>query len=302
MFSVAATWLILGDDGVKLFDQVRIDATRRLKKQAGRLPPKQTVGTFFHDGTQVLDEVLQWHKYLRSSLYKHDYITQDVLDLIEKSMLVGNRDNRADAKSLHKQLTSITDKWQTTIEQGPDLSETIMATIQKYNQESSAHARFDGKSDPASWNKLEDPEAERRAMIRKDQADQFSSTVSYVDPDRKRTIDGIIHETSTAEEQHRAQISEPEDGALLKDPPPILASEYIWSPSPRGPKRAHRQRPSSPENAFQARAKMRKEKMSAAKHIKGVLPGYGAKDKKLVADYVNRDIVGFKAIPVLPFN
>jgi hypothetical protein len=318
VFSVAATWLILGDDGIKMFEQVRIDATSRLKK-LGKLPPKQTIGTFFHDGTEVLDEILQWHKYLRSSLYKHDYITQDVLELIESDMLVGDREKRADANRLQHKLKKITTKWQTSKKPGPDLSATILATIERYNQESSTHKRFNGKSDPASWFNLDDYEAERRAMIRKDQvaeklamirkdqkvamirhdqAEQFSTTVSYVNADLGRTIDGIIRETSTAAEHLKAQNGngkaapntdgakeEEEEEAGGSSVPPT--SESLWGTlSLRGPERAKKQPPPDPENIFQARAKMRKEKTS-----KGAIPGLGRKDKKLVNEYVNRDIV-----------
>ena len=63
-------------------------------------------GDYFHNGTHVLDDVLQWHDVLRNSLRKTDTITSAVLDLVDRMMLT-DVSTRIDAESLCTELVEI---------------------------------------------------------------------------------------------------------------------------------------------------------------------------------------------------
>ena len=64
-------------------------------------------GDFFHDGTDVLKDVRDWHNFLRKYLRQTDTITSQVLDLVEKKMLKGAAEARIEAKDLCLRLQDI---------------------------------------------------------------------------------------------------------------------------------------------------------------------------------------------------
>ncbi|KAK8001158.1 hypothetical protein PG991_013380 [Apiospora marii] len=80
VFSVVATWVVLGADGVTQYGKVRQKAQKRRTGIAN---------DNFHDDQQVLPEVKAWHRYLRVASRRTDTITSKVLDLVDNYMLVG---------------------------------------------------------------------------------------------------------------------------------------------------------------------------------------------------------------------
>ncbi|KAK7920892.1 hypothetical protein PG985_008914 [Apiospora marii] len=85
VFSVAATWVVLGCQGVLTYDKLRQNAIEELRKsQAKNIP---NTADAFHDGQHVLSAVTEWHGYLRTSMRKSDTITSEILDLIDTQML-----------------------------------------------------------------------------------------------------------------------------------------------------------------------------------------------------------------------
>jgi hypothetical protein len=64
-------------------------------------------GDYFHDGKEVLTDVKSWHDVLRSALRKTDSITGQVLDLVDKHMLIGSAEDRITAKDLCTHLKQI---------------------------------------------------------------------------------------------------------------------------------------------------------------------------------------------------
>ncbi|KAK7911645.1 Protein kinase domain-containing protein [Apiospora marii] len=80
VFSVVATWVVLGADGVTQYGKVRQKAQKRRTGIAN---------DNFHDDQQVLPEVKAWHRYLRVAARRTDTITSKVLDLVDNYMLVG---------------------------------------------------------------------------------------------------------------------------------------------------------------------------------------------------------------------
>jgi hypothetical protein len=99
VLSVAATWVVLGFQGVRQYEKLR------------RLSPANKKGnkTYerFHNGTDVLPEIKKWHNYLRGHLRPSDTATSMVLDVIEHNMLQTETYNRLDLKSLCKRLGKI---------------------------------------------------------------------------------------------------------------------------------------------------------------------------------------------------
>ncbi|KUJ18189.1 uncharacterized protein LY89DRAFT_41524 [Mollisia scopiformis] len=96
VFSVAATWIVLGSQGISQFRALRA------QEIGGRVNLQQLLGTtskdqvrididdFFHDGSKVLPGVLSWHIFLRTALRTSDQVTSRVLDLVDRRMLVNS--------------------------------------------------------------------------------------------------------------------------------------------------------------------------------------------------------------------
>lgn len=97
VFSLAATYVVLGSQGVVQYNRVRQWANRIRK---------DTFGDSFHDGSEVLPEVTFWHTYLRHVARRSDDLTRRVLDLVDESMLIGDPKRRADADDICKRMSS----------------------------------------------------------------------------------------------------------------------------------------------------------------------------------------------------
>lgn len=84
----------------------------------------------FHDGKMVLRDVLDWHEYLRSGIRKNDMITERVLDLVEKRLLV-DRDIRISTKDLCEELQQISKTAKHHMRQPTPQQENIRATLKE---------------------------------------------------------------------------------------------------------------------------------------------------------------------------
>ena len=93
VFSIAATWIVAGLQGVAMFTKIRSDAVKELHHESDEAHMDH--GDQFHNGEQVLDAVKDWHKFLRDRVRKTDHITSNLLDIVDDYMLVtdpGSRD------------------------------------------------------------------------------------------------------------------------------------------------------------------------------------------------------------------
>jgi len=99
VLSVAATWVVLGFQGVRQFEQLR--QLSPANKKDGITYDR------FHDGMQVLPEVRKWHNYLRGHVRPSDTATLLVLDLVENSMLQTETSNRVELEELCDKLQEI---------------------------------------------------------------------------------------------------------------------------------------------------------------------------------------------------
>ncbi|KAK8134175.1 hypothetical protein PG984_006187 [Apiospora sp. TS-2023a] len=102
VFSVAATWVIRGCQGVLIYDQLRQNAIKELRNSQAKTIP--TAADAFHDGQQVLSAVTEWHEYLRASMRKSDTITPEILELIDTKMLQSAPQQRLGSRELVRKL------------------------------------------------------------------------------------------------------------------------------------------------------------------------------------------------------
>jgi serine/threonine protein kinase len=119
VFSVAATWLILGYQGVCQYQLMREKALGNLLKTIKEdghpllISQRLTVSAkpekldCFHNGTDVLSEITSWHALLRNSVRKTDPITEEVLNLVDQNMLLQDPKKRIDSRLLCEKLQQI---------------------------------------------------------------------------------------------------------------------------------------------------------------------------------------------------
>lgn len=98
VFSVAATYVVAGKEGVKQY---------RLLRQRAILKLGHGYGDAFHDTRKVLPEVTQWHEYLRTSTRGQDTFTSKVLDIVDNDMLIVPGQSRISGPQLSSTLAEI---------------------------------------------------------------------------------------------------------------------------------------------------------------------------------------------------
>lgn len=119
VFSIAATWVALGYQGILQYAEVRKNAIRDNKRQNpaqldadtsddnDNSAEKKSTEDCFHNGHDVLPEVTEWHKFLRVILRRTDTLTSLVLDLIDNQMLLSDPTKRLSATETCIQLDKI---------------------------------------------------------------------------------------------------------------------------------------------------------------------------------------------------
>lgn len=143
VFSLAATWIILGHTGVMQYAAVRQLATRKhiqARQSQNPAPNKAEVTEIdeFHDGHEVLETVTHWHQYLRNSHRRTDTITPSVLDLVDERMLLGLGNKRINAHDLCSKLDSILKECPSNSE--PQLPEKLVFLLGEVDMEASLAA------------------------------------------------------------------------------------------------------------------------------------------------------------------
>ncbi|KAI0206604.1 hypothetical protein F4808DRAFT_466627 [Astrocystis sublimbata] len=101
VFSVAATYAVLGKEGVKQY---------RLFRENGIKSLGIGIGDPFHDKVRVLGAVTDWHKHLRNNLRRDDCYTAKVLDVVDKKMLITPGESRISGTDLCQELKAIDDE------------------------------------------------------------------------------------------------------------------------------------------------------------------------------------------------
>ena len=109
VFSIAATWVVLGYQGIQQFEKLRRNAimkTQRTRYVHGSSEPTAIDCDWFHNGKDVLPDVISWHRVLREFLRKTDTVTSQILDLVDQKMLRPSGE-RLDASSVCQELKKI---------------------------------------------------------------------------------------------------------------------------------------------------------------------------------------------------
>jgi hypothetical protein len=99
VLSVAATWIVLGFQGIRQYERLRqlSPANRKDGITSDR----------FHDGFCVLPEVEKWHDYLRGHLRPSDTTTEQVLSLVEGKLLRSDPAARYSVEELCEKLHEV---------------------------------------------------------------------------------------------------------------------------------------------------------------------------------------------------
>jgi len=101
VLSVAATWIVLGFQGLRQYDRLRqlSPANNKNGQELDR----------FHDGLHVLPEIGKWHDYLRGHLRPSDTTTEMVLALVENKLLRAEPVARHTLEELCEKLQELSD-------------------------------------------------------------------------------------------------------------------------------------------------------------------------------------------------
>ncbi|OAG07882.1 uncharacterized protein CC84DRAFT_1173477 [Paraphaeosphaeria sporulosa] len=112
VFSEAAAWLVLGREGLQMYRLRRAEATQQVEALQNT-----SHNGCFHNGTKVLQEVLDTHRKIRKECRRNDDITERVLALAED--MLGHESVRPTAVQVYQRSTSILDAARHVPEQSP---------------------------------------------------------------------------------------------------------------------------------------------------------------------------------------
>ncbi|KAI0418430.1 hypothetical protein F5X98DRAFT_386292 [Xylaria grammica] len=156
VISVAATWVVLGWQGIKQYQAVRKAAIKKVKS-THEAAAADLYDDTFHDGSVVLEDVTNWHKYLRQVMRKSDPISHLLLDLIDEEVLGPDPNSRLTSAMLYEKLKNLLLR---VAKDGPDddIPESIVesmisfdctapSTMEEYQQRLEASSRIQRKGD-----------------------------------------------------------------------------------------------------------------------------------------------------------
>jgi hypothetical protein len=173
VFSIAATWVVLGNLGILQFSRFRDSATRKIvyQRKAQATDGEETKfvrGDFFHGGTDVLTDIRDWHNFLRRYRRQTDTITSQVLDLVENQMLKGVAEERIEAKALCTRLQDILIRYQNPEQPHPKLLGSIMQALLQVDEEAPSRP---ATSKPQPTTRLVAPASQGRKSSKSNQLD-----------------------------------------------------------------------------------------------------------------------------------
>jgi hypothetical protein len=318
VFSIAATWVVLGYQGIQQFNRIREKSIQKLVRDQQKLPaaqrtnPKLTAGDYFHDGIRVLPDVLGWHSVLRSALRQTDTVTGQVLDLVDQKLLLEKPALRLTAGGICLELKEILERAQNQ----PRIE--MSATIEEFLRE----VDDDALSKPRDSSSLGPPATLGKSLTiieaRKSKLKQL--------PIMKTTHRSQVLRSTFSQQHFRSEPEEPTitSSPRAPSPPPTMTGmmqdpnrTFSQSPESQIPAYGHDSRPSTvvhtrqstsyPSIASPTRPRMPRRSKTSARpghqnvfqareevEIRGKAKGlFGGeqKDKLLERHFGNRDIV-----------
>jgi hypothetical protein len=324
VFSIAATWVVLGYPGIGQFRKMREKAIEKINKEhpprrpsLGESAPAPTAGDIFHNGREILPDVTRWHDVLRSALRDTDKITGRVLDLVDKRMLLGDSRERSKAKDVCTELKQILIQNQGRPRR--QMPESIMKALLEVDEEapSKGAGLIASAATPDMGQSLGIPQDRKTRksklldlplMKTTHRSEYLKSALSVqsVEQELRPPI-----QDSSAREDAPWQLSAPPDTErppYASDPPgqctpsqdaPFLQNDgtsHIHSaasiPSPPARPKAKRSRTSTCQDVFQAREEVEKrERRNLLRTTR--------KDELLTRHFRDRDIVSPLAVSLL---
>ncbi|KAI0888745.1 uncharacterized protein GGS22DRAFT_196622 [Annulohypoxylon maeteangense] len=161
VLSVSATWVALGYQGVRAYDELRRIAIKKLRerKKRGENITVPAADDAFHNGVDVLPEVSDWHKYLKKVLRVNDTITGRIIDLVDETMLLAESVRPSKCSTLYdsiqSQLVKAQDHYDKLVEDGEleSVAESVREALLSVENESSlvnSHALDDNGAPDSS--------------------------------------------------------------------------------------------------------------------------------------------------------
>lgn len=108
---MVATWIVIGLRGVQDFENHRWLAS---KKRGA-----QWQSNAFHDGEDVFPDIRDWHEYLNEVMRKSDFVTSDILALVDARMLRKEPSDRLSFAELCHELGQIIAHAETLLKKAP---------------------------------------------------------------------------------------------------------------------------------------------------------------------------------------
>ncbi|KAL8941905.1 MAG: hypothetical protein Q9216_001978 [Gyalolechia sp. 2 TL-2023] len=168
VFSIAATWVVFGYQGIQQFRKVRQNAIEKFRTKPIRQQNLASVSTisagdYFHDGHDVLEAVTAWHTVLRGALRKTDMVTSELLDLVDQKMLLGSASSRIKARDLYSDLKRIMDRSET----GPrvEMPGSIMETLLEADKDAASSVPSTAGSNLAQLQDARDDRKARKSRL-----------------------------------------------------------------------------------------------------------------------------------------
>ena len=100
VFSLVATWIVLGQRGLHEYEWIRREARRQTTDDAG-------AGDAFHDDRKPLGKVREWHKHLITTARQSDSVTPRIIKLIDDYMLVEKPEHRYTAGQILEHFSDV---------------------------------------------------------------------------------------------------------------------------------------------------------------------------------------------------
>ncbi|KAI0868469.1 hypothetical protein GGS24DRAFT_513378 [Hypoxylon argillaceum] len=177
VFSVAATYVVLGKEGVKQYRLLRQGAIAKLGIG---------IGDPFHDKEQVLSVVTDWHKYLRNIVRKDDCYTAKILDLIDSRILIIPGEDRISGADLSRALKAIDEEATQSANGFPDYIAEFIDTVTKIGQSGISEL----EDDPPAISKSE-AELFSEVLLYPSRRSEGRPIARLVQPDREDHLRGI---------------------------------------------------------------------------------------------------------------
>ncbi|KAF2490635.1 hypothetical protein BU16DRAFT_622209 [Lophium mytilinum] len=230
VLSIAATWIVLGFQGVRQFEAVRMLALKKLKRQNAndRLISTPTADDAFYDGTDPLPEVLEWHQYLRGHLRISDTVTLRVLNLVDEAMLLALPNRRISSEKLCERLGKILalcdidrDKRNPAMDPSKNVLEALLEYEKKAEQTTNARG-LDSTRTPSS---TDTGSQESSLLISGDRHYRKSKRVGKIEK-----LDNVRHAQTAGRAEMLEEELKPDSKVLARDDRSTLPSNEAPRP------------------------------------------------------------------------